>query len=200
MNAGIATLLLGAILVDSANFDMSVARSQPRDFAAADALKTKGLVHFSSIEQLYNETQHAKADISSLTTTDLLRKDYKEWTSGSYLYGMSSVLVPFAEVVKRDAAALNAIRKFFARQKLSIFFVLSAFHRDGVFCRELAVYTPSTELLEFVCNGCKEGLKLEPLPFAADVAPECWRVFVQGATSSSRKAVQPLVGSTLAKY
>jgi exopolyphosphatase len=197
IDSHIATLLLAPILIDTANFDKTLARGTSRDRDMADKLLATGITHFASADRLFHATQDAKTDISSLNTTDLLRKDYKEWKSGSVSYGMSSLLIPVSEFLGRDPLAGSSIESFYNNQKLDILIIMSVFSRDGSFHRELGMFSQSERLRNFIVEHCKDQVKLQPL----ETAPmNGWQAFSQGDLSSSRKQLQPLVGSILSKY
>jgi hypothetical protein len=63
--------------------------------------------------RLYNELSAAKCDVSSLSTLNLLRKDYKEFAlggGGRFVVGMSSLPQSLAHVAQRSDLA-QAVRE-----------------------------------------------------------------------------------------
>ncbi|TID29987.1 hypothetical protein CANINC_001499 [Pichia inconspicua] len=166
--------LASPILVDTRGF---TARVEEVDRCAAQAVS---LIDPVTISLYTEELQTAKEDVSGLTSRDLLRKDYKQWTvcEGKVL-GISSIM-------GRVGPVLTAIPDWAEEKGLTILLVMAAYSDENdTFCRELAVYG------EFPIDEVISALKLEKQPIAHPV--EGVTVYTQHATACSRKQVAPLV-------
>jgi exopolyphosphatase len=80
LDAGLARLLMGPILLDTVNFAADSARFNEKDTRAYEALKqlaSEG--EGQSPQALFDKLQAEKFNVASLSSRDLLRKDYKEF-------------------------------------------------------------------------------------------------------------------------
>ncbi|KAI9099263.1 hypothetical protein DFS34DRAFT_616955 [Phlyctochytrium arcticum] len=119
LDSGLALCMLSAILIDTANLQESLGRTHPRDIAAARFLLSHiphaaGDGHSAYSDSLYHALQKAKFSVDTLSSTDLLRKDYKEWTcpTSGLRYGVSSVCWALAGQkgwLSREAAAARNV-------------------------------------------------------------------------------------------
>jgi exopolyphosphatase len=107
-----ATLLLGAILVDTVNLDASSDRVTALDHSAAEMLLPfVGMYNTEDRRLLFEFVQEHKFRCDHLSTRDLLRKDFKMWQvdENSLRYGISSVLLPLEVLLGRDESLLQAV-------------------------------------------------------------------------------------------
>jgi exopolyphosphatase len=78
----------GTILLDTVGLDPKFGKTFPKDIEIVQRLHD--LDPSVDKQAFFTAIQDAKFDISSLGTSDLLIKDYKDWTANNgVLYGMS---------------------------------------------------------------------------------------------------------------
>lgn len=96
------SMLLGStILLDTVNLNPGAGRVTPKDQKVARHL----LGTWVPDRNLYfKDLQAARFNTSGLTTSDLLRKDYKEFDFGSLRFGISSVCLSIQDWWKRPRA------------------------------------------------------------------------------------------------
>lgn len=85
LDAALARLLMGPILLDTINFASDAVRFNEKDTRAFDELKQLAGSDYSA-QVLFDKLQEEKFNVASLSSYDLLRKDYKKFyfkTSGA---------------------------------------------------------------------------------------------------------------------
>ena len=215
-DAQAALLALGAILIDTQNLT-SVHKVTKHDERAVRSLEA--FVNMSprlgpkyDREAFYKGLDAAKSDISSLSLTDIFRKDYKAWSDGGVDLGVASV-VQGLEFLRGKAGAeaeegakgslVRACGEFARENGLGLFAVMTAFTNDkGDFERELLLVATeegkATEAAERFVEKSKGELKLVDLPKSGGgdendggvVWLGSWR---QENLEASRKRVGPLL-------
>ena len=159
-DAQLAKTALGSILIDTANLTAKE-KVEAADLDAVQYLETKILspstnepsptASSSSSEwnrkKFYNDLHTAKQNIDPLTLTDILRKDYKQWSSSntnpSQTLGISSVVKPLSFLIAKAAkespeseaeaeaetanAFNNTIQKFMQTRHLALFAIMTSF-------------------------------------------------------------------------
>jgi exopolyphosphatase len=211
-DAQVALLALGAILIDTQNLT-STHKVTKHDSQAVKLLEA--FVNMSprlspkyDREAFYAKLDAAKSDISALSLTDILRKDYKAWSDNGLALGIASVVqgLPFlrekadAEAGSKDAL-VPACVEFAKERSLGLFAVMTAFtNPKGDFERELLLLAteegkPSEAAKKFVERSAGE-LKLVELdqPASEEGISVAWiGVWRQDNLEASRKQVAPLL-------
>ena len=188
-----AILNISPILVDTVNLDPAQERVTDEDIAMVNKLKA-----FTStdLQKLYDDLQFMKSDVSALNSTDLLRKDYKQWASPKMTYGMASVPLSIAEWLKKGEDMGVAFTNYMAENSLELLVIMTAYV-EGSFKRELIVVAKDEEFLaNFVSMLNKSGLELSEYPTQVQ-AKFPIKTFYQGALGFSRKKIQPLIEAFL---
>jgi len=186
-----AELLLGTILLDTVNLDPQAQRVTPKDERVA-----RRLFEITGADQseLFDKLQAEKFNTSALDTPDLLRKDYKEWQMGAVKLGISSVLLPVKEWLKKDPSIVEKFSKYAQSRKLDILLAMNAY-TDPEFKRELVVFSADDQLKEktvsFLLNS-KIGLETIAAGRVKGAGKNI-AFFYQGDLSKSRKKLQPLL-------
>jgi inorganic pyrophosphatase/exopolyphosphatase len=185
VDAGLALLLLGPILLDTVLFSSEADRTTPRDRQAAARLaKIAGM----SEAELYVELLSARQELPGLGSPELLRRDYKGGEAGGLHYGISSSPVCLRRWRDRDPAPELAVERFCHERGLDLLLVMIAYEEPTArgFRRELglAAGRHADILTDFLRQ---EGLKLKELPAAG--AHVRW--FSQEAVEISRKKLEP---------
>jgi len=192
VGAGLARLLLGAILLDTVNLDPAAQRVTAKDREVSSRLAPiAGL----DTGELFEILQAEKFNVSGLSTADLLRKDYKAWDTPSASYGISTVMTSIGDWITRDPDLVSGLDSFLCSRDLTCLLAMMAYtDAAGEFCRDLALYTPDAVLAGELCavlEANDPGLsRIEPggLKRAGKVM-----LFTRQNTSISRKKLQPLL-------
>jgi inorganic pyrophosphatase/exopolyphosphatase len=111
----LATLLLAAILLDTANLLSDAARATDKDREIAQLLMLTGC---SDTTGLYEQLVRARLDLGALSSSQLLRRDYKGGEAGAVRFGMSSVPLLLESWFQRDARLREALAAFLAEEAL----------------------------------------------------------------------------------
>ncbi len=194
IDKAVGTLLLGTILLDTVNLDPEAGRVTEADSAAAEKLaKSTG----ADMETLFDSLQFEKFNVSSLTSYDLLRKDYKDWKMGEVICGIASVLMSAEDWKKKDPDLKKSFGKYAAEKKLDILLAMNAFTQAS-FTRHLGVFVPDPDLrgklLPFLENS---NLGLEKLD---SISEDNGVVFYnQKNLEMSRKKLQPVLNDFFQK-
>jgi len=196
LDAGAATLALGTILLDTVNLDPEAKRVTPRDEAVAGKLLAASKVDRKT---LFDSLQFEKFNVSSLSTRDILRKDYKEYRMGTVMCGMSSALLPMADWFKKDKALEANFKAYADSRKLDVLLVMNAYTAPE-FTRELAVYSTDGALRKRLFDFMNQaGLGLKVLPNKPETGTGATNYYSQADLSQSRKKLQPLLSEYLQK-
>ena len=216
-DAQIAKMALASILVDTANL------TAPGKVAGVDKEAVEyleGKIRMSakytksfSRDNYYKEIGNAKKDIDSLTLSEILSKDYKQWTENDIQLGISSVVKPLDYLVKKVNTSPNEVqiegelRKFMDERDLSIFAIMTtSTSADGDFQRELLVQTRKSGFQAYkrfaeqaISAFQLEGKEVEGLPtqFASGSDQILRKIWLQGDVSKSRKQVAPLLRESM---
>ena len=192
-NEDFAILNISPILVDTVNMDPAQERVTDKDVEIANKLKA-----FTStdVQKLYDDLQFMKSDVSALSSTDLLRKDYKQWANPKMTYGMASVPLSIAEWLTKGEDIAAACNEYMDDNSLEMLIVMTAYV-EGSFKRELIIVSKDEEFLaNFVSMLNKEGLELSDYPTQL-TSSRPTVTFNQGGLGFSRKKIQPLIEAFL---
>lgn len=209
-DAQVAKMALASILVDTANLK-APGKVEQVDRDSVDYLEAK--IQMSSKDagtwnrdRYYKDIDEAKKDISSLSLTEVLIKDYKGWTESGAKLGISSVVKPLDFLVQKageekKSSFEDQLQQFMDERGLSAFAIMTTFtSSEGDFKRELLVQarsSASSSAISFVEQGVSE-LQLEDLSIAGiptqDKPGQHWRrTWLQKDVRKSRKQVGPLL-------
>ena len=162
LTAPLATLLAGTILLDTVNLDPDAGRVTDKDQKIIPDL----MAHCALDQaQYFKEVQKAKFDTDSLSTIDLLRKDYKEFKFNHVRCGIASALLSMTQWTARDNELCLGFEAYAQRQNLAVLLSMNAytnpeFNRDlAVYCRDAAAHDKLVAFFQ------EKGLELESLSF-----------------------------------
>jgi exopolyphosphatase len=187
-----ALLLLGTILLDTVNLDPEAGRVTPEDQAIAEKLLA---LTDANQQELFDSLQREKFNVSALDSSDLLRKDYKEWKMGDLQVGVSSVLLSIGDWLKKDANLSESLATYARSRKLDLLLAMNAY-TNPEFTRELVVYCPDTQLRSKVVPFLEKS-ELGLSPIASGTVDEATALYSQSNKGISRKKLQPLLLSFL---
>lgn len=209
-DAQVAKMAVASILVDTANLT-APGKVEQVDRDSVDYLEAK--IQMSpkdagtwNRDRYYKEVDEAKRDISSLTLTEVLIKDYKGWTEGGKKLGISSVVKPLSFLVQKAGEEKkmsfeDQLQHFMDERGLSVFAIMTtSTSSDGEFKRELLVQahpTASASAINFVGQGASEfqleDLRIEGIPTQEKPGQNWRRIWLQKDVRKSRKQVAPLL-------
>jgi exopolyphosphatase len=216
----LAQLALAPILIDTTNLK-DTSKVTPADTEAIKYLESKlnTLSAKFNRDDYFKEISTAKADISQLSTKDILRKDYKQWTeSGSANLGISSVVKPLPFLLKKaeraESALLDSIYIFAADRKLSLYALMTTDSSEsGELARELLVVSLDAIGAEATAAFEQNAAEILGLKSWGEGLLDCqgdgsaavggqqhsWRsrAWVQERVENSRKEVGPLLRKAL---
>lgn len=191
LDEGLATLLLGTILLDTANLNPN--RTKPKD---EEMVKELSDVVAVSRDALFKKLQSEKFNAGALSTYDLLRKDYKEGHAGSVKYGISSVPISVKNWTAKDDNVRNGFLEYAKSKKLDLLLTMH-FYEDPTFRRELGIFSENQALSEKTASAlASTDLQLEPIPSSSQREGKSGQIFFfkQLNTRISRKKLQPRLG------
>jgi exopolyphosphatase len=210
--AALARLALAPILIDTTNF-RNKDKTRHVDLDTVGWLET---IIRNSEHDNYNRTAYfqqltdAKNAIDHLDFEDILRKDYKQWTENSGLtLGIGSCVKDLSFLVNKaggQSQFWRGLRRFAQNDSrhLHLVSVMTAFQKDGQFCRELVLLALGEAAINaaemFEADGTKL-LGLDRIELGQDEHPEgedCQarelrRAWIQRELGESRKQVAPLM-------
>ena len=214
-DAQVAKMALASILVDTANLT-APGKVEQVDQDSLDYLEAK--IQMSpkdartwNRDHYYKAIDEAKRDISSLSLSEILIKDYKMWVESGVKLGISSVVKPLDFLVQKASeeklpSFKDQLQQFMDDRDLSVFAIMTtSTSSEGKFRRELLVQAcpaASSSAINFAEQGASdfqlEDLNLNGIP-TQDKLGQPWRkVWLQKDVSKSRKQVAPLLRKTMA--
>lgn len=188
----VAVLLCGTILLDTVNLDDKAGRVTDADKEVAARLLP--LCPLSQ-QEFFDKVQEEKFNVQGLSTNDLLRKDYKEWTLGGTRCGISSALLPIKEWAQMDRALAVGFGAFTKDRNLDLLLSMNAF-TDPDFNRDLVIFCRTEDEHGKLLGYLQEkGLDLEPLEFEGQNQGATGFIgfYHQGNAGISRKKMQPML-------
>ncbi|KJE93246.1 hypothetical protein CAOG_04060 [Capsaspora owczarzaki ATCC 30864] len=195
LDAHVAALLLGTILVDTVNLDTVKGKTTQRDLDAAHAL-IGSASSFVARGQLFADLRREKFNHAALTSDELLRRDYKEDRSTNTAIGISSISMSVRELMQRDRSYARAIVRFATLRNLKVLAVMNSFFAPD-FSRQLTIYTADKKSLKRVVshlfrNGIVDfELTKVNVPGLSGEARIV--TFTQSNLRASRKVLMPLL-------
>jgi inorganic pyrophosphatase/exopolyphosphatase len=199
----LCSLLLGAVLLDTANLTPAAKAQKPREVDIANTLLAVAAPHLgleptaAGRDAYFEELQIAKTDLDALLAfpiLDLLRQDYKAETlvGSSLACGVSSVVVPGDRLLAAKPDLPVAIAHFAQERKLNLCLLMCL--DTSTRRRHLLAHSAQPALLgRLVEHLQREGLALAELPRAGESpAVLC---FEQGNAKVGRKLLMPMLRS-----
>lgn len=143
----VALLAIAPILIDTTNLT-SKSKVKNEDIEAIQFLEAKllGMQDKNTFDRttFFRELDDTKSDIGDLTLTEILRKDYKQWTENGLNLGVSSVVKDMSFLISKgneDGPGFGQMIKQFAKEhELSLCAIMTTSTQDGNFVRELLIW------------------------------------------------------------
>lgn len=183
-----AALLLAPILIDTSNLK-SVEKTTDRDIKAAKKLQDIASPHLP--QDFYQKLLACKNDVSGLTPTLLLSKDFKEYLDGNVLYGISS-LPPSVHWNLEDLEAVGQTIQKFAHERDLAYLILLMSSHDPQAKRKILVYSPSLALLKGFDVYVHTDERLKNILISDSFSEKFHVFFYRTEKPIARKQLQPL--------
>lgn len=186
---GVATFLLAPILIDTANLK-SIERTTERDSNVAKKLE----IFASSFlpHDFYQNLLAAKNDVSNLSPTMILSKDFKEYSDGDILYGISSIASSVQWNLDDLETVGEHIQKYALDRKLTYLMLLMS-SSDPLAKRKVLVFSPSIDHLKAFDEYVRTDEVLKDI-LIPEIFSEKFRVcFYKTTKPIARKQLQPLL-------
>ena len=196
----VAALLLGAVVLDTANLQPKAKAQKAREAAVAQRLLAAAApllgvsADASGRTAFFDELLEVKADAATLlqfATADLLRQDFKSETlpGSGVAVGVASVVVGVDPLLAR-ADLLADMRAFAAARGLGLLLLMSCDFRNRR--RQLVVHA-EPPLLDAVVAHLRDALELTPMTGGSSGDDPALKAYEQGAYAISRKALMPIL-------
>jgi len=194
-------LLVGTILLDTVNLDPKHKKVTPKDEEAVAKLSQIVKYDDKFRFNLFTTLQDTRFDQSSMSSYDLLRVDYKQWTMAVEV-GIGSHKVPIKVWLQKDSKIVETLEKYLLSRKLDILFVMTAYFEppnSDKFFRELLVYTTKKDLMQPVVDFLQKKTDLNLMPIEQESSKKLndshhfISFFNQGNIGHSRKQLQPFL-------
>ena len=187
----VATLLLAAILVDTVDLSPDKGRVTEKDTAIAEQLLPLSLLPRA---ELYHNLSTARFSVSSLTTPQLLERDFKVTEVSGHRLGFSSITCLVTDLLARESV-VDDMSTFCQSQDLSVLLLLGISVSGEATCRQVAIYQPqlstSPDLADSISSLLEAQQELQCEHRPAGNFPG--HILEQGNVSKSRKHILPLV-------
>jgi exopolyphosphatase len=217
-DAQVAKLAMASILIDTNNLDAED-KTTNHDKDAVEYLTTKIMSSPQASKDFdrtlfFEQISEAKRDIDSLSLSDILRKDYKEWTEDGVKLGVSSVVKATEFLVQKANAEANrsaskdtgafqdAVKQFCEDRGVDLFGIMTtSASEEGKFQRELFLWALKGDSVaaakQFELQATEElGLKpwTGPSQGLNEEGKDQWRkIWQQHEVQHSRKSIAPLL-------
>ncbi len=186
----LATLLLGAILIDTVNLDPMAGRATPRDRNVAGVLiSLTGMDR----DKYYQGICRAKSDIADLDTVDLLRRDEKTFQFGNLLCSISSVPLCLDQWIKKDPKLVLNLETRRRAIQADILITMNTCNTPE-FSRDMAITGKDPALLiPLLKMLSSNGLDLTPMHQTTQESDGNTLFFNQKNPAVSRKKLIPML-------
>ncbi|KAH8420133.1 hypothetical protein KR009_006169 [Drosophila setifemur] len=195
-----AQLLHATILLDTINFSAAAKRFCPRDVAMVEELEVELGLQEDQRKQLFDELVAARADISKLTLTELLRKDMKMLSTDRQVVPLAGMPILVRDFVEKNGAE-KAVREFATGSNLLVILGMYVRPSDGQVQRDVALISLSGQspLVERVRQSLAEStdpnLQLQPHQVDTRFMGGCF--LRQHNVQATRKHILPIVKQAL---
>ena len=190
LDYSVATLLLAAILLDTANLNKNSGRVSQADEQAAQALS---LIHGADPDKLFHHLHRARFAWQHLSSRDLLRRDMKRWRLDDLHGAISSLPLSVHDWQAKEAGFAQTVAVFAAEQDLDALLTMHVFFRPQL-CRQLGIYASTPAIHDRLLTMLQQaGVTLTALDaIIYDSLPGILSFHNQNDEALSRKKILPL--------
>ncbi|CAL4153510.1 unnamed protein product, partial [Meganyctiphanes norvegica] len=187
----VASLLHGTILLDTVNLSEQAKRVTPKDIEMVEWLEE--YLGNSERESVFKGLTTAKADVSTLTCEQMLRKDLKVASGTQVRVGVASVPMLVKDFLGRSDTNFGNLHEHCELYKYNILVIMGINIVDNNVERDMAIFSEDSSLLNevssYLISASDNILKLSS--FTCDIKDV--KAFSQGNAAASRKVVLPFV-------
>jgi len=197
LKADSATLLMGTIVLDVANFSISAKRATAKDSLVFEQLSA--IVPNVSSDDIYQELQTAKANIAGLQLDQLLRKDVKIIHSDSVVVAVSAMPLLACTFLEKYSDISKKLHNFCIAHNYHALVVVGIHieHQTDTVKRDILVFSANSPLKNKICQGLEDG---EPSLKLTLTERQCELVrYHQANVTATRKAILPMLKCILQK-
>ncbi|KAH8343017.1 exopolyphosphatase PRUNE1 [Drosophila kikkawai] len=203
-SVAVARLLHATIVLDTINFAPAAKRFGPKDQAMVEQLEKELNRQATQRTVLFDELVAARADISSLTLTEVLRKDMKTLHTDRQVVPMAGMPILVRDFVAKSGAE-KAVREFAAGSNLLVILGMWVAPADGQVQRDVGLISLNgqSQLVERVRLALVESTdpKLELQPHEPDTPRFMGGCFLrQHNVQATRKHILPVVKRALLEW
>jgi len=192
-------MLLGTILLDTYNFDLKMNKGTPTDANIVSQLSQLLQLSDSDKKQLYDFLTEKRFDQSALSTWDVLRADYKQFTMGHVEVGISSVRRKVSDWLKQESHFVKELHRYLTALHLDILFVMTSFFPEPEHvARELICFCTDKARFDETVSELLQSKELDLVRLSISIAEteattkEAHTAFFsQRNAAASRKQLQP---------
>lgn len=206
LDSTFATLLLFAVLEDTANMSSERARKTAKDDTLFEYLFNKSCLNRDQLNNMYNKIRDFKINnANNKTIEEILLNDYKQWsfnsTQSTSLYGISSCIINPNKWIQKETLQkwLNEIESFIMTKNLNLFFILVVFNHEtdtNKYNRDLLIFSDNQTTNSFINYSLNKTELQVKQQFKLNESLNCvW--FNTFDEKKSRKFWQPLIESFL---
>lgn len=194
-------LLRSTIVLDTVNFSESAARATPKDIEICSVLEN-ALYQFGELKErdvLFESLVKARSDVSSLTASQLLRKDLKILISSKDVnikIAIPGFPLPVQQFIMKPNAE-SAIKEFASEMKCSVVFLMGMYVHpaDGSVHRDFGVINIDNSHLSELIE--KSLIVTDELKLLAESYKECnfmeGSFYKQNNIRITRKHIIPII-------
>ncbi|ODQ79411.1 hypothetical protein BABINDRAFT_171642 [Babjeviella inositovora NRRL Y-12698] len=190
--ADVMDILVAPLLTDTGNMSNKV---EPADIAAFD--KYSAIAPFLNFAAYADELKQQKKDLSGLTLSEILRKDYKAYefqtaSDGIKTVGISSMPKSFSYFFKNFSTIEAEVKEWGVHQKLDLVCMMAS-DKKVEFVRQIAFYDFVDDVLSDKIAGLlRQELQLESLDTSkSNEVFKTLKFYKQLNVAASRKQVAP---------
>ncbi|XP_017064697.1 exopolyphosphatase PRUNE1 [Drosophila eugracilis] len=199
-SAGVAQLLHATIVLDTINFSTAAKRFGTKDVNMVEQLERELNLKENQRSNLFDELVAARADISKLTLTEVLRKDMKILQTDRQIVPLAGMPILVRDFVKRNGAE-KAVREFGVDSNLLVILGMYVSPVDGQVQRDLALISLSgqSQIVECIRHALMESNdpKLDLRPHVEDTRFLGGCFLRQHNVQATRKHILPIVKRAL---
>ncbi|KMZ07810.1 exopolyphosphatase PRUNE1 [Drosophila simulans] len=202
-STSVAQLLHATIVLDTINFSPAAKRYGPKDEAMVQKLESELNRKDAQRSGLFDELVAARADISKLTLTEVLRKDMKVLQTDRQVVPLAGMPILVRDFVEKSGAE-KAVREFGVESNLLVILGMYVSPADGQVQRDLALISLSGQgqFVQRVRQALMESNdpKLELRPHEVDTRFMGGCLLRQHNVQATRKHILPIVKRALLEW
>ena len=187
---GVAQLLLSAILIDTANLK---SKATSHDYRAAQYL-TQYIPELNLLN-LYDTLRDVKNSIDGMSLAEILRRDYKEFSTPLGKLGVSTVNRPIPVLKNRFSSFEEDVKDFIVERGLCTHILMTWNFHDGEFQRAGMIVSRFEDVVTSFKEKGRDKFGMHGVESEIGSVVDGWTewVYEQDDLDASRKQVAPFV-------